>query len=411
MPDRQLSLRARPSLTPQMLGRPLAPGRYYDGGDDSGGADSVRGLYLDVGKSGATSWRQRVTVRGRRHTVGLGSYPLVSFAGARGLGLDNLRLAAAGVDPVSARQRGIEPTFRLVADWTVAQLRERWTSAREETDWRRSLARHVFPVVGDWPVSSICESHCLALLGPLALDRPRLARSLRVRIARVFAVSIDRGWRTDNPAAAALRGSPRDGAPIPRSALAPGDVAGALRVVRDSRARRSTRLAFELVVLTATWPGQACGALWSEIDLAAALWTLAPERVKSRRAVRIPLSGAACLLFRRAIEVAQSPYVCPASWSGVTGSVLPVTVSAMLRRAGIPAQPHGFRRTFEVWCAERGVAADVVAACLQRSVRGAAVSARAGRRLEASCRRVFESWSRHVQAAGAVGARRCRGAG
>jgi integrase len=119
----------------------------------------------------------------------------------------------------------------------------------------------------------------------------------------------------------------------------------------DLRARRGMAArALELTVLTAVRTGEAIGARWSEIDLAAASWTAPAARMKSGREHRVPLSD-------RVIEILaalprEGDFVFPGARGG-----RPLASSAMLNlvRAmrGAGATVHGFRSSFKDWCAER----------------------------------------------------------
>ena len=55
------------------------PGRYGDSG----------GLYLYVAPNGSKSWVQRISTGGKRRDLGLGGYPSVSLAEARGRAVAN----------------------------------------------------------------------------------------------------------------------------------------------------------------------------------------------------------------------------------------------------------------------------------------------------------------------------------
>ena len=55
-------------------------------------------------------------------------------------------------------------------------------------------------------------------------------------------------------------------------------------------------LGLEFLTLTAARSGEVRGADWSEFDLAGAVWTIPPERTKTKTAHRVPLSA-------RALEV------------------------------------------------------------------------------------------------------------
>ena len=77
------------------------PGRYSDGG----------GLHLFISKRGAKSWVQRITIDGRRRDVGLGGFPTVSLAQARGKAADNRAAVAEGRDPLAEKHAPAMPTF------------------------------------------------------------------------------------------------------------------------------------------------------------------------------------------------------------------------------------------------------------------------------------------------------------
>ena len=68
-------------------------------------------LYLCVKPSGRRSWIQRVVINGRRHSLGLGPYPVVTLAEARDLAVDNRRMIRRGISPMMERRRSKMPTF------------------------------------------------------------------------------------------------------------------------------------------------------------------------------------------------------------------------------------------------------------------------------------------------------------
>lgn len=88
-----LTRRPEKVLTAQAVKNATAPGKYFDG----------HGLYLRVEASGSRFWVQRIVIRGKRTELGLSSPSLVSLAEARGLALENRKLARAGGDPLQAR--------------------------------------------------------------------------------------------------------------------------------------------------------------------------------------------------------------------------------------------------------------------------------------------------------------------
>lgn len=68
-------------------------------------------------------------------------------------------------------------------------------------------------------------------------------------------------------------------------------MAAFLKALGQRPGYRSTRLAFEFLVLTAARSGEVRGARWLEIDLSNRLWTIPASRMKAGREHRVPLSN------------------------------------------------------------------------------------------------------------------------
>ena len=79
-------------------------------------------LYLSVQKSGSRSWIQRVLIDGRRHDIGLGSFPVVTLKMARDKATDNRRAIDQDRNPLLEKRRGKTPTFRIAAEKVHAEL-------------------------------------------------------------------------------------------------------------------------------------------------------------------------------------------------------------------------------------------------------------------------------------------------
>lgn len=133
-------------------------GRYCDG----------NGLYLEVDPTGARRWVQRLVIRGKPRTLGLGGFALVTLAEAREAALANRRLARSGGDPLAARRRARDmPTFKEAAVAVLEQKRAGWRNEKHGKDWPTSLRLYVFPQIGDKPVSEITSADLLQVLAPI----------------------------------------------------------------------------------------------------------------------------------------------------------------------------------------------------------------------------------------------------
>ena len=128
------------------------------------------------------------------------------------------------------------------------------------------------------------------------------------------------------------------------------EVAGAIEVMRASGAYPPTVLAFEFLVLTACRNGKVRGAQWKEMDLAGREWCIPPERMKTDREHRVPLSTRALAVLREAREFADgSRLVFPSARGGPLSGL---SIVKLVRDLKIGAVPHGFRSSFRDWAAE-----------------------------------------------------------
>ena len=109
-------------------------------------------------------------------------------------------------------------------------------------------------------------------------------------------------WRTDNPCDRILPVlGPQHDVVTHRKALPHGEVAAAIAKVRAAKPGKVDTLAFEFLVLTAARGGEVRGAVWSEIDQGAGVWTIPASRMKTARGHRVPLCG-------RALEILEAAW-------------------------------------------------------------------------------------------------------
>ena len=180
------------------------PGRYGDGRGSFG-----LSLLVKPTLNGrlSKSWSQRLRQDGKPFNVGLGRYPLVTLSEARLKALRNARDNAQGRD---LRGDGI-PTFRQAADAVIRLHRESWRGSKSECQWRQSLERHAFPILGDKRVDDVSTADVLAILVPHWHDKHETMRRVHQRIAIVMRWSVAQGHRLDDPAHTATAVLPRNG--------------------------------------------------------------------------------------------------------------------------------------------------------------------------------------------------------
>ncbi len=356
-------------------------------------------LFLQVTPTGAKCWVQVVQVRGRRHTVGLGGYPLTSLQEAREAAFENRKAARRGIPPAKrGGRRPGAPTFEEAAAEVLATQAKTWKAdGKSEAQWKSSLAAYAHPVIGRLRVGDVTSADVVAVLEPIWTTKRETARRVKHRIGKVMDWAVVHGHRADNPCRAVEAALPRGGArPRHHRALPYAEVAAAVAAVRASAAWRGTRLAFEFLVLTAARSGEARLATWDEVDMEAGVWTVPGERMKMGREHRVPLSDAALDVLAAARESGADGLVFP----GPKGKVLSdATIGKLLRQRGVQAVPHGFRSSFRDWGAERtDFPREVLEAALAHGV-GSKVEAAYARTDHFERRRaLMDAWAAYLSA-------------
>ena len=363
--------------------RNASDGEHYDGG----------GLVLRVGNNGSQkSWALRVMVAGKRHNVGLGSYPAVSLAEARKAAKETRDALKKGkalpapksepdpvIDPdqlammqalaqmgaytsaeTIAAIKGPEPppapTFREVAEQVIEFRRPTLTSDAYAKKWPESLQRHVYPAIGDKPIDAITGADVLAILRPIWIEFPEASTRVKQRMGTIFDYAIANEYRHDNPATAVNKALPRR----PRlkehlKRLPYQEVPAAVAMIRQSGATQSTRLAFEFDILTVGRQGEVRKMTWAEV--AGDVWNVPEENEKMRYARqvnhRVPLSDRAMAILAEARELGDGG---PDSliFPGDKGKpISDATFGKLLRVLEIDCVPHGFRSSFRDWAEEQ----------------------------------------------------------
>jgi integrase len=349
--------RAR-ELSALQVKRLTAPGRYAVGG-------GAHGLHFKVWPSGARSWVLRLLIGGKRHDLGLGGYPDVDLAAARER-VRAIRLQiASGQHPLAAKQAQRHAmaaavskalTFDECAAQCIAAKAPAFSNPKHVQQWTNTLQTYASPVLGSMPVDTIGTQDVLKVLEPIWHSKTETATRVRMRVEAVLNWAAAAGHRsrdTANPARWSghldqLLAKPaklknvkhHDALPY---AQAPAFMAK-LRAVDGLRAR-----ALELLVLTASRSNEIRFAKWREFDLQAAVWTVPAERMKARKAHRVPLSAAAVAALERVGQGKGNAFLF------ANGDGVPPHENALANELAklVPdVTPHGFRSTFKDWARE-----------------------------------------------------------
>ncbi|MGK7542920.1 integrase domain-containing protein [Salmonella enterica] len=335
------------------------------------------GLFLIVKTSGKKLWRfryQRPATK-QRTMIGLGAFPALSLADARGLRADYLALLANGIDPqVQAevveeqQQIALDSIFSTVAtNWF--QLKSKSVTSDYANDIWRSLEKDVFPAIGETPVQQIKARTLVEALEPIkALGALETVRRLVQRINEIMIYAVNTGLIDTNPASGigmAFEKPKKQNMPT----LRPEELPKLMRSLIMSNLSVSTRCLIEWQLLTLVRPSEASGARWVEIDLDAKLWTIPAERMKAKREHIVPLSPQALDILEVMKPIsAHREHVFP-SRNDPKQPMNSQTANAALKRIGYGGKlvAHGLRSIASTALNEAGFNPDVIEAALAHS--------------------------------------------
>jgi len=348
---------SRAKLTAKLLAS-LKPG-------DIARDETVRGLFAEVGPSGAISLKVQIDLRlgertgeaRQRQTVKrtLGRYPALTLDAARAEALRVLSEAKAGRDPREGRRASAGTwTVERMRDEYLADLQIRQRAERTRADVSDWFSRYL----ADWlplPVTHVTRAmardrhaQLSAKHGPVAANHALKTFRTAYNLAR----KVHDSPLPENPADAVTYAPER----AAHRSIAPVDLAGwYARLGKIPNPGR--RLMHEVGLFSGLRPGNLVSLEREWIRLAERVVVIPAERMKARREFHLPLSGHLVGLLTRALAWSRemrsdSPYLWPtrsndgADWIATqvwrertmpseTGHLLRHTYSNAARLAGV----------------------------------------------------------------------------
>lgn len=346
----------------------------------------------DVGlPSGAHVYQVRWMANGRARERNIGAVGAVSLRQAKALAA--AVIADMAEQDAKAAQK-TAPTFSDMCAEALADIEraKRWRNPRSAAQWRSSIERDAFPVLGRMRVDEIDRDCILRVLRPIWNTKPESARRLQQRLAAVFDWAIMKGYRETNPAqwrsnlafslppiSKVAERAHHDAPTLDevRQAVAyclahPSPVSGCLlltiaTVCRVSEARQATA-------------EQIAGDVWHVPGYA--------QKV-NRGERRVPLSA----LAMRALAMADNAH--GVLFKGLRGGmvVLDAPRLKLCKVIGRPSTVHGIRSTFRDWAAANGIDRDTAERCLSHEVGSDTERAYLRRDFLEERRAVLERWA------------------
>jgi integrase len=350
------------------------------------------GLYLHIapirgsGKGGGKSWVFIWKRAGKRHEIGLGTYPDVSLKEARKRAAENQLRLRGGETPIShGAQRTRMPlagsvdstptgdSFMEFTELFIAQHETGWRNPKHRQQWRNTLATYAYPAFGAKSVAAIDVDDVKKVLAPIWREKAETAKRVRGRIERILTAARAEGKRTgDNPAAQDLMKAilgPQKRAVKHHAALPFNELPKFFGRLKGQPGMGAVALQF--LILTAARSNEVRNMRWSELDLSTGVWTIPADKMKADREHRVPLCDPAMEILRvrklarrgddtdalvfpgegkRGPKRSEGGEPKAASPSGREVVMSDMTLTAVLKRMGLKTiTAHGFRSTFRDW--------------------------------------------------------------
>ncbi|MGC2787522.1 MAG: tyrosine-type recombinase/integrase [Roseiarcus sp.] len=360
------------------------PGRHLD--------SQVKGLYLEVSPGGKG---KRFVLRYSRPNgagvteTSIGDASLISLSEARTRAFEFRRSLELGhVSPKRV-------TFSVLAkDVLAAKVISFKPGTTTGTQWKRFF--DMAAPLNDKDVSAISITDVLAVLTPMWQTKPSSADRVRTAIEAVLDAAIVRGLRSQ-PNVARWKGTlslllPKRRALVKHHPAMPySEVPAFMARMRETGG--PVALAMQFTILTALRKGEVLNLLWSDID--GDVLTIPPERMKTGREHRVPLSPQALAIIeaQRALEM-SGDFVFPNPLKGKRLS--DGAFNDALTRWDCDFTVHGFRSSFRDFAGDMTDAArETAEACLAHSLGPVERAYRRGTAIE-KMRKLLNEWANFI---------------
>ncbi len=338
------------------------------------------GLFLWVTPKGQKYWHFRYRFDDKQPRISLGVFPDVSLALAREKAAEARALVVRGIDPGQKRKHDKRQTLETRTN-LFGPAAEEWyqskilagRAASTLDKMRTYLDKDILPVLGKKYLPSITRADCTAVQTRIEKrDALNVSKKVRGWLREIFSRAIAQGLCENNPASELRYIAKEAPKSKPYPHLLEAELPDFLRALNKSTSRLVNRTAAWMEIYTACRPGMVRLALWSEINLDEAVWSIDAEKMKMRRMHVTPLPAQLVHLLRELKEITgRQPYLFP----GI-GTKNPMisenTINNVFRLIGYKGRMvgHGSRHTASTLLREHRWAKQYVDAQLSHKEKG-----------------------------------------
>jgi integrase len=309
-------------------------------------------------------WQGR-TRAGRAIKVSIGREGRITAEQARKKARELVAEVELGGDPAERRKserqarRAKREPERSVADlWRLYCERHLPGKRQSSQDADCSLWRlHLEPAVGRLRVAALTREQIEALHREVTHEHgPYAANRCLALFSTLLALAERAGWCPANVA----RGVRRNPEHHRERFLTPEEIRRLLACL-EAKGDLASK-AVEFLLLTGARRGEALGATWAQLDLAAGVWVKPRHATKSGKLYRVPLSAEAVAVLADLLPTESGPFTSLPSWQ------LTRSWQAIRQEAGLTdVRLHDLRHSYASLLASAGLSLPVIGALLGHS--------------------------------------------
>jgi len=323
------------------------------------------GLYIHVSKTGHKSWRRDYRFNGKRQTLTLGVYPIMSLKEARIKNGEVIVQLHKSIDPKALKEKSkSRPTFKEVAEeFMNKQLRgKKWTEGTFTKSMQRMQA-NLFPMIGRKPIDEITTHDLLEAMRPMEEKGvSATVRKVRGVAAQIFDYANLKSICETNPARGIAKALTPHREEHFKTLTDIREIGRLMKAINEYGGDIKTIILLKLAPLTLTRPTELRSARWNEFNLPAKEWRIPAHKMKSRREHIVPLSEQAIKLLEQLKLISGNREYLFFSNTAKTGYLSENTATQALHRLGFKGKMtvHGFRGMASTRLNEMGWPSDVI---------------------------------------------------